>query len=344
VKFLVNRQVDIRRSQFQVLYLCKTPPPGCRFAKITAIYHEKCFCACPETIWGFTGATGVLLWLAAREKTMKIKLVAIDLDGTLLTSWKQITPETEQVIEAVRRERSVHVVLTTARPPRTTMPFYEQLKLDGPMINYNGALVWAPPTGVVLLHQPIPLKIARGIIKWARQRFTEIRVSAEIGDKWYTDYYDGTYQTETARMQNKPDIVAPIEKWLTQPVTKLLLLGNPAWLNQVSDAIAEDLPNKVATVQTEDYLLQIMHGSVSKVNALTHVAAEYNIPRVQVMAIGDNANDAGMIRWAGVGVAMANGHVACLQVADHLADHNDEDGVANVLRDIVIEGREPQGA
>lgn len=277
---------------------------------------------------------------------MEIKLIAIDLDGTLLNSRKEISDDTARMIETVRRERSVEVVLTTARPPRSTMPFHKQLNLRGPMINYNGALVWLPANGKVLLHQPIPYNIARGIIRWARERFPEILVSAEIGDKWYTDVFDEAnraYLTETAKT-HRPDVIGPFDDWLNQPVTKLLLLGKPDWLAAVKQAIQEDLPNEVTTVQTEDFLLQIMQAAVSKKAALAKVALEMRIPREQVMAIGDNANDAGMIHWAGVGVSMANGHVACLQVADHVTDHHDDEGVANVIQHIVLDGKEPHGA
>jgi Cof subfamily protein (haloacid dehalogenase superfamily) len=277
---------------------------------------------------------------------MKIKLIAIDLDGTLLNSRKEISPAALEVIQEVRQTKSVRVVITTARPPRSTLPFYKQMSLRGPMINYNGALVWMPTNGKVLLHQPIPYNIARGIIRWSRERYPNILVSAEIGDKWYTDAFDPAdkaYLTETART-HKPDVIGPFDEWLNQPVTKLLLLGKPNWIANTRQAIREDLPEDVTTVQTEDFMLQIMQAAVSKRAALATVATELGIRREQVMAIGDNANDTGMIQWAGVGVAMANGHVTCLQAADHVTDHHDEEGVANVIRHIVLEGKRPHGA
>jgi Cof subfamily protein (haloacid dehalogenase superfamily) len=202
-----------------------------------------------------------------------------------------------------------------------------------------------PTNGKVLLHQPIPYNIARGIIRWARERYPNILVSAEIGDKWYTDAFDPAdkaYLTETARVY-KPDVIGPFDEWLNQPVTKLLLLGKPNWITAVRQAVTEDLPEEVTTVQTEDYMLQIMQAEVSKMAALSLVAQEMRVSQEQVMAIGDNANDAGMIHWAGIGVAMANGHVTCLQVADHVTDHHDEEGVANVIRHIVLEGKAPHG-
>lgn len=264
-----------------------------------------------------------------------IKLVAIDLDGTLLNSQKEVSAETVDILKRVSAERNVKVVLSTARPPRSTLPYYSQLGLTTPMVNYNGAFVWFPKTSQVLMHKPIARAVARGIIIWARQKYPEIRVSAEVCDKWYTDFYDGTYRTETAKLMN-PDVIGPIDDWLKMPVTKLLLLGKRDWLTEVNQAIQADLSDKLRTVQTESNLLQIMEVSVSKAVALKHLANLYGFKRDEIMAIGDNANDAGMIQWAGTGVAMANGHVVCLQVADHVAGHHDEEGVANILREFVL--------
>ncbi len=272
-----------------------------------------------------------------------IELIVVDLDGTLLTSRKTISRKTVDVIREARAGGGVRVVLATARPPRTSLPFYKRLGLDGPMINYNGALVWEPVSGQVLSHQPIPVNIARGIIKWSRERFPAMRVSAEIRDKWYTDFSDDIYQTETARL-HKPNLVAPIEAWLTEPLTKLLLLGKKEWLAEVARAIGEDLPDEVTSVQTEGFLLQIMHAAVSKASAVRAVAKHMGVAQRRVMAIGDNVNDADMIAWAGVGVAMANGHFSSLRAADHITAHNDEDGVACAIRDIVLQGKHPQGA
>ncbi len=274
---------------------------------------------------------------------MSIELIAIDLDGTLLTSRKTISQQTVDVIRDARSSGAVEVVIATARPPRTTMPFYETLELSGAMINYNGALVWEPPTSRVITHYTIPVNIARGIVKWSRERFPKIRISAEVHDKWYTDFFDDTYLTETARL-HEPDLIAPIETWLTEPVTKLLLLGQDEWLSAVNQAIIEDLPSEVTTIQTEGFLLQIMHASVSKLSAVQTVAGELGIQRENVMTIGDNINDTDMIAWAGVGVAMANGHLSSIQVADHIAAHNDEDGVAQAIHELVISGKKPQGA
>ncbi|MFB3892246.1 MAG: Cof-type HAD-IIB family hydrolase [Phycisphaerae bacterium] len=268
---------------------------------------------------------------------MKIHLLAIDLDGTLLNTAKRITQPTAAAIAAARKA-GVRVVLASARPPRTVLPYYAQLELDAPMINYNGALVFDPPSSRVLMHRPVPAKVARGIAVLAREQYADVLVSAEILDRWYTDRVDSAYLTETARLY-KPDLIAPMDRWLSEAVTKLLLLGEPARLAELIGPIHKHFTHQVSVVQTEEFLLQIMHATVSKLQALRVVAAELGVTREQVMAIGDNANDVGMLSWAGTSAAMANATREALAAADFITDHNDADGVAEAIQKAIFDGR-----
>lgn len=268
---------------------------------------------------------------------MKIYLLAIDLDGTLLNSDKQISAATLVALDQARVELGVRIVLATARPPRSTLPFHRQLALDTPLINYNGALVYCPASGRILMHRPISLKISRGIIAAARAACPDILVSAEILDRWYTDRVDDAYMTETGKLV-KPDVIAPLEQWLTQSVTKLLLLGDPRRLGELARLIAERFTHQVTIVQTDEYLLQIMDATVSKAQGLRVVAAELGVSREQVMAIGDNSNDVGMLQWAGQSVAMSNGTMEAMSAADWITDDNDSDGVANAVRKAILSG------
>jgi 5-amino-6-(5-phospho-D-ribitylamino)uracil phosphatase len=265
----------------------------------------------------------------------KIRLLALDLDGTLLTSTKTISPPTVEALRAATRDAGVRVVLASARPPRTVLPFYEQLGLDTPMINYNGALVYDPRSRRVVMHLPIPLKTAREIVRLARRLHRDVLVSAEILDRWYTDRLDKRYLTETAKLMG-PDQVAPMGKWLTEPVTKLLFLAGADRITELGRRIAEALPHQVSMVQTEGHLLQVMHVTVSKAQALRCVAAELCVARENVMAIGDNANDVGMLQWAAIGVAVGNATPEVKAVARLVTAGNDEDGVAQAVRQLIL--------
>ena len=271
----------------------------------------------------------------SKDAQSKIRLVAIDLDGTLLTSAKRISDGTADVLRAAHRRKGVAVVLASARPPRSVMPFYDQLGLDTPMINYNGALVWDPVARRVVMHLPIPLKTAKDVVRLARRLLPEVAVSAEILDRWYTDRLDERYFTETALLF-KPDRIAPIGEWLVEPVTKLLLLAPPAQLAKVQAAVTESFRHQVSMVRTEEHLLQIMHATVSKAQALRCIAGELAVTREHVMAIGDNANDVGMIQWAAIGVAVGNATPEVKAVAKVITEANDEDGVAKVVRRYIL--------
>lgn len=269
---------------------------------------------------------------------MDIKLIAIDLDGTLLTSKKEICAGAEEMLAEARQKKNVQVVLATARPPRTTMPYYHKLGLRTPMINYDGALVWEPTTGQVLMHEAIPLNISQDIIKWARGKFPGIHFSAKVGDRWYTDFHSSGSANPNAP---QPDIVAPVIEWMDKPLTRLQVLGKAEWVTAVSDIIRKGLSDKVSTVLAQGRLLQIMNKNVAKHHALSLLSKRMGIPREQIMAIGDNLNDASMIKWAGVGVAMANGHFISLRLANHHTDHHDYVGVGNAVRDLILHGLPP---
>jgi len=269
---------------------------------------------------------------------VKIHLVAIDLDGTLLNSDKEITATTSAILRAAKRaHHGVHIVLASARPPRTVLPFYTLLDLDTPMINYNGALVFDPASNRVLMHRPIPLAVARRIVAVARAMFPGVLVSAEVLDRWYTDHIDQAYVNAVGG-RAEPSQVAPVDEWLDTPVTKLLLLGPAGRLAEIRLALGKEFRHQVMLSRDEPELIQITHATVSKVQALRAVAAEMGVTRRQVMAIGDNVNDVGMLHWAGIGVAMANGAPEAIAAADMITDHHDANGAANAIRKVILEG------
>ncbi len=268
-----------------------------------------------------------------------IQLIALDLDGTLLNSEKQISRATAAILRDAMAQ-GLDVVLATARPPRSVLPFYSLLGLETPMINYNGALVYQPIETRVVLHKPLDPATARRVVTIARDLVPDIAVSAEILDKWYTDRNDPRYLTETAQ-NHEPDKVAPLEQFLSRPITKLLLLSEARNINTVRQAIEAALPYQVGLVQTEDYLLQVMNIRASKVQALRTVAAELQVRREQIMAIGDNANDVGMLQWAAIGVAMGNAPGSVQAAADMVTDHNDAEGVARAIHRVIVEGYHP---
>lgn len=268
-------------------------------------------------------------------RTAPIRLVAIDLDGTLLRSNKRLSSANARAIADVTN-LGVHVVLASARPPRGVREIYHRLGLDTLQVNYNGALIHDMPRGKTVYHQPMSVALAKKIVKFARKKDPSVVISVEVLDKWYTDHVDDKLPTETSK-HFSPDFVGPLDAFLTIPVTKLMLLAPPDRLKPIHAAVRTKFGDHIAILISDDYLIQLVDRHVDKSSALQRVAQQYEVPRAQVMAIGDAPNDLGMVRWAGLGVAMDNGWDLLKRHADAIAPANDDDGVAHVLRKFILD-------
>jgi 5-amino-6-(5-phospho-D-ribitylamino)uracil phosphatase len=258
-----------------------------------------------------------------------IRLLAVDLDGTLLNDAKRVGSGTVDALADLPR-RGVKVIIASARPPRSVRHIYAQLGLDTWQINYNGALIWDEPRKKVIFHRPMKGSLVRKIIDRARGQFPDILVTCEVLDRWYTDRFEQTYTTETGRLF-KPDVIAPLDKCCAQEITKLLLLGETDAVSALHAMLA-GTNDEVTIVRTDPQLIQVMDRGVGKAAALQRVAEHYQVPPAEIMSIGDAPNDVGMLQLTGVAVAMDNAHEIVKNAAHWIAPSNNEDGVRAALQ------------
>jgi Cof subfamily protein (haloacid dehalogenase superfamily) len=258
-----------------------------------------------------------------------IKLVAVDLDGTLLDDRKQVSHRAAGALAEVAA-RGVKVVIASARPPRSVRHIYSALKLDTLQINYNGALIWDPPAEKAIFHKPMPGRLVRQIVEHARRLRPDVLVSCELLDRWYTDRIDSKHTTETGRLF-PPDVIAPLEEFFDVSMTKILLLGERQMLIELETTLGMAYQDEIAIVRTDSDLIQIMDKRVDKSVALQQVARHYNVKPKQILAIGDAHNDIGMLRMAGAAVAMDNAQPAVKAAAHWVAPSNNDHGVHAAL-------------
>jgi len=266
--------------------------------------------------------------------TSVVELVALDLDGTLLTSGKKITERTRRVLKALE-SHNVKVLLASARPPRSVAGIYKLLDLKTCVICYNGALIYNPPSREVLSHQPIRLAMAKKIIQMARDVWPNIVISVEVLDQWFTDRISSEDQAKVSK-QFVPDKLAPIEDWLKCDVTKILVLGPESFLTSIKNQLLYNYETEISVIHSDHNLLQVMSGGVSKGKALKYVCKHYDIPLQRTIAIGDAHNDIDMLECAGIGIAMADAPASVKDAADYVTTTNDDDGVAEALEKFVL--------
>ena len=279
---------------------------------------------------------------AADEKPPpRYDLLAIDLDGTLLRTDKQIAKYDAVAIGEARR-RGVKVVIATARPPRSARAIHAKLRLDTPLINYNGALIHHVQQARHMFHEPLHNDTARAIIDMARHLEPKVIVSIEVLDKWYTDHDDPNLSTETAK-KFKPDFIGPLDVPLRDAVTKLMILASPRRLKRIKPQVIEAFAGRANFVESDDHIMQVVHPEVDKGRALAWVAASYGIAPDRCCAIGDAPNDTSMLKWAGLGCAVANSFGSARDHANVLLEHTNDDWAVGraieryVLRDNVVE-------
>ena len=265
-----------------------------------------------------------------------IELVAIDLDGTLLRSNGKICPKSINTI-ATARARGVRIVLASGRPPRSMKRVYRRLELDTLQISHDGALIHFGRMDRPWYHQPMPGHVAHRVIGLALALDSPVHVGLEVLDTGYTTTTDRRIRTEAAAGPQARQS-RTLEPYLNGPVTKILLVGEPAALGGMHAALAAQLPDQVAFTFSHMGLLQVVHASVDKGTALAQVADYYGVPRSGVMAIGDAPNDLGMLGWAGLGAAVQNCWADVRQAAQFIVPSNDRAGVAYALQKYVLMG------
>jgi len=257
------------------------------------------------------------------------RLVATDLDGTLVRTDGTISERTREVITAVEAQ-GVPVVFVTGRPLRWAEEVFEHVGDHGLAVVSNGALVWDVAADRPRLRREIDPATVLGVCADLR--------AAVPGSAFAVETLDGIgLEPGFLERHPLPDGArrAPLEELVTGPAVKLLArheeLGAQDYWDLAEEAIGEQVTITWSSAST---LLEISAFGVTKATTLALLAEELGVDAVDVLAFGDMPNDLPMLAWAGTPYAMANAHPSVLAAVDHVAPSNDEDGVAQVLAGI----------
>lgn len=260
------------------------------------------------------------------------KLVAIDLDDTLLGPDHLISVRNAEAIAQVRA-MGVKVCIASGRMHESTLPYADVLDLDAPIISYNGAMVRDFRTGELWQHTPLAIEPAQIVMDFCEQN--RLQLNHYYGDRLYskedTDWLQLYLSRTSSPWELRPDFYEFLRG--VSP-TKLLIVDTPEYTDQLAIQFKELFGETVYVVKTTDEYLEFISPLASKARALAFVAEQYGIPQSQVAAFGDSYNDIPMVEWAGLGVAVGNAKPALIAVADKVVLRSAEDGVGIALAEL----------
>ena len=278
-----------------------------------------------------------------------IKIISLDLDGTLLDSQKRLSEANRAALEEAAA-KGVHIVPTTGR----FFGMMPQAVRDLPFVRYaitiNGAQVYDRETDTAIVREEMPLDMALDIISLL-DGYDVIYDCYRSNWGWMTeslqakaeDYATDAHYLKMVREFRKP--VPDLKEYLKSTaaegdVQKVMLFarntpGSESVTKAITEAVSERFPSIKTTSSTWNNL-ELNIATAHKGNSLKRFAEHLGYTLDNCMALGDGTNDLSMIEAAGLGVAMSNAHPLVLAAANHVTASNDEDGVAKAIRDFVL--------
>lgn len=265
-----------------------------------------------------------------------IRLIALDLDGTLLGPDHRIHDADREAVR-LALERGVQIVLNTSRWYGVAQITARRLELPAPLICHNGAHIKEPEDGLELLHLPIPMDAAREVVAFCD----------EAGFETYTTVAGTTYmrrpqdsQIDPQRLPKDMRLAKTHAEYVTGPATGIVVFGEEAVQALVStfaERYAGELTFPLGWSESLQPYLTITAADADKGRALRLVCEHLGVPTEEAMAVGDTAHDVPMFEAASLGVAMGNAPAEVQSKADAVAPSNTEGGVGWAIQRYVLE-------
>lgn len=270
---------------------------------------------------------------------MPIRLVATDLDGTLLHDDLSVSPRTRAALDAARAA-GVQVVPVTARQPIGLRQIAEEAGFDEWAVCSNGALGVHLKSGEVIFEQTVGVAVQRRLASALKPLVDGLLfVSVRDGGEGFVPQQG--YTAIAADRDHKRDVATmgshTLEEVLAEPSLKLIVRHPDRPVDELLDIVRGAGVAGFAATHSGAPFVEVMAEGISKAWGIARLCDRLGITAEEVLAFGDAPNDAELLAWAGRGVAVANASAAALAAADEISPSNEEDGVAQVLEKLLLQ-------
>lgn len=263
---------------------------------------------------------------------MNYKMLVLDIDGTLTTSDKKISPATLEALLRVQKD-GCHVVLASGRPTAGVLPFAKMLKLHefgNYILTFNGAKILQMKTNSVIYDKTLPPDVIPVLYEEAiasRVGLITYEGNAAIASTPINHYIEYAARINKISVTQVPDFPS----YVSFPVNKCLMSEEPEMLIPVEERLKKRFQGLLSICRSEPFFLEIMPQGINKAASLQRLIKLLGLTQDEIICCGDGFNDISMIEFAGLGVAMGNAQEIVKKSADFVTGSNDEDGLVTVI-------------
>ena len=266
---------------------------------------------------------------------MSYKLIALDIDGTIRTVERDFSDRTRASISRVAASGAV-ATLVTGRAFESARGLSSELGIRAPIVSYQGAHVADPVTGRVLLHRTIESSMALAALDALSAWAGDIVVYQ--GNRAYVTRLSPWVGGYGGRNPGSVQLVGSLREPASQEPTRLLAVGEPDEVHRLVVALKAEFDSRLHITRSLPHFCEILHPDSRKDAALAWLAKNLGVRQDETVAFGNSYEDVGMLRWAGMGVAVSGSVSEALDAADMVGPPIEEDGVAQVLDDLLDRG------
>ena len=266
--------------------------------------------------------------------TTRIRLIALDLDGTLVGKDLTIRPRVRAAI-ANAREREAAITIVTGRMFAAARAYASELDITGPIVCYQGAAIFEASTGKVLRQTPVRQDVTREVLDWADAHGVHAQCYSD--DVLYVQQINRFSKRYTDLARVEPKVVPSLRKAFDElPSIKIVLVDDPGPSEQHLKDLQALLGDRAYLTRSHIDFVEVLDPNVNKGEALAFVAKQYDATLEETLAVGDAWNDLPLIEAAGIGVAMGSGPPELLSRADAVVGDVAHDGVAEAIERFVL--------
>jgi Cof subfamily protein (haloacid dehalogenase superfamily) len=271
---------------------------------------------------------------------VNIKLLVLDIDGTIAGKSNQVNSKVIRAIQAVKN-RGIKVTIATGRMYRSALRFYEAIQGDLPLIAYNGAWIQCPSSKQLHSHLPLNCEVGIQLLDYIQtwKYGKKLEIHCYFNDQLYVERITEKTKIYSQRSGIKPNLINDLRTVIKQNSTKILTICyQPKIMAQLKEELAQyfDFQHLYVTQSSEIYL-EATNPLVNKGAAVGYLTEKIlGLKPENVMAIGDNFNDLEMLKYAGLSVAMDDAPAEVKNIAQWVAPSVEDDGVAIALEKFLL--------